>query len=71
MSPRLKEAPKPQAEAAIELGSVGSPCQRVRVSVPDGHSPQAPEPLGDPEGIDWGVFYIWEPLDLRLNIPVC
>ena len=31
----------------------------------------APEPLGDPEGVCWGVFFGREPLDPRLNIPIC
>jgi hypothetical protein len=26
---------------------------------------------GDPEGVSRGVFFVWEPLDLRLNIPMC
>ena len=31
----------------------------------------APDPLGDPGGVGRGVFFIREPLDPRLNIPLC
>jgi hypothetical protein len=31
----------------------------------------APEPLGDPEGVDQGVFFVQELLDPRLNMTVC
>ena len=52
----------------VKSGSVRSLCQRLHVSVPDGHSPK---PSGDPEGVGRGVFFVQEPLDPRLNIPVC
>jgi hypothetical protein len=31
----------------------------------------APEPLGDPRGVGQRVFLVQEPLDPRLNIPIC
>jgi hypothetical protein len=39
--PKAWGSPEPKAEAAVESSSVGSLCQRVRASMPDGYSLRA------------------------------
>ena len=64
----LGKAPKPQAEVAAESDSAGFLLRGYARAYLMGI---APKPPGNPRGVGRGIFFIREPLDPRLNIPIC
>jgi transposase len=66
-SPGLEQAPNAEQRRQAYLVSARSSDLRVRSSIPNGYSPLSPRAIL--EGLV-GASFGWEPLILRLNIPI-
>jgi hypothetical protein len=67
-SPRLGVPPSPRKKLQLSQAQPGLLARGRARACPMGIAPEAP---GNPEGVGQGVFFVWEPLDPRLNIPLC